>query len=294
MRQWVRHVLIGMSLLPSTQLLAQHKPLFTPDYYQSRFLEAGNVPYFGGAVLSHAKVYAVLWGANVDAEIQSQIGPFYQALVNSTYMDWLQEYNTHGKAADGRDGTLQDIGRGSFGGVVTITPLNTATTLSQAAVEQELSSQIEQGHLPAPDANTLYMIHFPPTVTLSISWGDSCVRWCADHERFSSPKFGNIYYALMPDLGSCPSACGGGSGAFAATTICASHELAEAITDAACPISGAPIAFPAAWIRADGNEIGDLCAWQGASLKGPASTFSVQAEWDNSASACKAGTFTSP
>src|ERR1700733_5891420 len=55
------------------------------------------VVYYGGPVISNVKVMAVFWGSAIDATIQKQIGGFYSTTVNSTYFDWLKEYNTTSK-----------------------------------------------------------------------------------------------------------------------------------------------------------------------------------------------------
>src|SRR3954462_11600259 len=66
----------------------------------------GNLLYYGGQVIAHAKVYAVMWGPNVKASTSSAVGGFFKAVTNSTHFDFLGQYNTVGiKAQDGRDGT---------------------------------------------------------------------------------------------------------------------------------------------------------------------------------------------
>jgi hypothetical protein len=250
---------------------------------------ASDVEYYGGPVLSHVKVIAVLWGKDVDSSVASGIGPFYAAAVDSTYLDWLDLYNTKRQASGGRNGTQQDIGRGTYGGLVTIAPASSGH-LDQGQIESELDRQIDAGTLPSPDANTLYMIHFPSSANIDISFGASCDSWCADHEGYNSPKHGYIYYAMMPE---CLAGCGGGS-AFESITEAASHELVEAVTDPACPLANQGSAYPAAWIRGDGQEVGDLCAWVGTTLKTASEPYTVQSIWSNATGSCNDGPFTSP
>src|SRR5579884_3555851 len=81
---------------------------------------SGNLQYYGGPVISNVKIVSVFWGAGVDSDVQNNIGNFYSALTNSSFMDWFSEYNTNVTAINGRAGTNQSIGRGSFIGNFTI------------------------------------------------------------------------------------------------------------------------------------------------------------------------------
>ena len=254
------------------------------------------VLYFGGPVIGNVKVVVVFWGNGVDPTTKSDIGGFYSSVTNSTYMDWLDpEYNTNRISAAGKEGTKQNIGRGSLASEITISPINTAKTLDKVDVEAELVAQIDKGKLPKPDGNILFMIHYPAGITLTSGGEASCQAWCGDHEGFTSAKYGYIYYAMMPDVtGSCRFGCGFGGSDFDSLTVIASHELVEAVTDPMCPNIGQSGAFPAAWLAQDQNEVGDLCADGGApsaSVVTSSKTYAVQSEWNNSTSSCKGGTF---
>jgi hypothetical protein len=48
--------------------------------------------YYGGHVIPNAKVYVINWTAGVSAG--GDLGAFYDAVTNSTYLDWLNEYDT--------------------------------------------------------------------------------------------------------------------------------------------------------------------------------------------------------
>ena len=82
--------------------------------------------YLGGHVIANVKVYAVFWSTGVNSSIQQAMGPFYAAVTNHGYMDWLAEYNTtiaaQAGANTGSAGTQQQIGRGVYGGSFVITP----------------------------------------------------------------------------------------------------------------------------------------------------------------------------
>lgn len=271
--------LLGLMLI-STPALAGHRPLVlgaTPSVVAA---PDSNVSYFGGPVISHAKVYAVYWGAGVSQEDQTKLETFYKALVNSSYMDVLGEYNTKLRSVDGREGTNQEIGRGTFGAAFTITPFNTSRSLTQASVEQELEAQIAAGKLPRPDADSYYALHYPSGYSISISFGQSCGTWLADHEVYQSKKFGPVYYAMFP----CDSD-------FNTLTFAASHELEEAISDPQSPLEGQPNVFPTGWIRGDGQEIGDLCTGYSGTLHAGGVDYSVNPPWLNSESGCHGGDF---
>lgn len=254
--------------------------------------DAPKVLYYGGPVIANVKVYSVYWGANVDAGTTAKIGGFFSATVNSTYMDWLKEYNTSIKAVDGRQGTNQAIGRGSYAGEFTITPKNTSATLADPDIQAEIDLQVAAGALPKPDNNTLFMIYFPAGITITIDGQASCQAFCAYHEGYVSKSFGNVFYGVMPDMGgACSLGCGFQSDPFANMTEVTSHELIEAITDP-FPTPGSTPAFPQAWNTTDGNEIGDLCAGNDTQLSTAAGAFTLQQEFDNASNGCAKGPYT--
>ncbi len=270
-------LLIALCSLVST-LRAFAMPPFRPVSSAN-----SSIVYHGGPVISHVKVVGVFWGATVDPEVQAKVGPFYQALSNSTYFDVLSEYQTSIVSAEGKEGTHQTIGRGVFLGNNTLKLRNSANNLTQADVENELEYQLSQGGLPKPDADTLYMIHYPKSVKIRISFGGSCESWGADHEVYNSKTYGSVYYAMMPDCGY----------AFDKMTIAASHEFAEAITDPHSPLANQPSVYPAAWIDSEGSEIGDVCAWMPAKLNAGNVQYTIQKIWQLSKNDCSDGTFTS-
>jgi hypothetical protein len=261
---------------------------------QIHVASSGNLKYYGGPVISNAKIYTVYWGSNINSQVKSEIGTFYKTLISSDHMDWINEYATNIAAVDGRAGTNQSIGRGTYGGEYMITPKNTSNSVDDKEIQAEIEAQILAKKLPAPDANSLYMVHFPAGVTINMDGSASCQAFCAYHEGFASAKVGNVFYGVMPDLssGMCSFGCGFAGSPFDSTTIVASHEVTEAITDP-FPTPGSNPAFPQAWNTTDGNEIGDLCASSTASVVG-AKTYAIQGEYDNSISACKTGTYKAP
>jgi hypothetical protein len=228
-----------------------------------------NLVYYGGPVLSSVKVHAVFWGGKV--KYTSDLQSFYGAIVDSSYFDWLSEYDTPD----------QNINHGSYSGSYTDTGSATSKkTVKNEDIQAELSRLIDAGDVPTPDENTLYMFHFAPGVSVSLDDASSCVQFCAFHNTY---KHGDktIYYGVIPDQGGdCARGCGNGS-QLENTTASAAHELIEAVTDPGVGLAtqlGAPIA----WYDDKNGEIADICADQQA----PVSGFTVQGEWSNRRGKC--------
>jgi hypothetical protein len=255
------------------------------------------VLYYGGPVISNAQIYLILWGAKVSTTTTAAMPDFYASMVNSNYMDFLKIYNTTGLTAqDGtHTGTNQSIGHGTFLQTIQIAPAKLSGTIDDLEIQAELEGQIAAGKVPAQTANSLYMIHFPKGLKITMHDGTtvatSCQQFCAFHNGFQPKKGSAIYYGVIPDLDSlaCSLGCGSG-GSLARITTSASHEMIEAITDP-IPTPGSNPAFPQAWNTKDGQEIGDLCQSNTASLVGHNATYQVQQEWDNSLGGCTTGDY---
>src|SRR5581483_1437341 len=232
----------------------------------------------------------VFWGAGVPSETQSKIGPFFANMLDSTYVDWLREYNPNVRAVDGRAGTNQSIGRGSYAGAITIQPMNPSRALKDADIQKELENQIQAGKLPPATDDNLYMIYFPSGFNIEIEGQRSCVTFCAYHEGFKSSQLGaSVFYGVMPVCGGF--GCGFGGSAFDSMTIVSSHEAIEAITDP-FPTPGNNPSYPGAWDTTDGQEIGDLCAQGSSTVTGHGIVSKVQWEWQNSIGGCAKGPWT--
>jgi len=226
------------------------------------------VQYWGGRVISNVKVYAVFWGDGVDASVRSGIGGFLRALTNSDWIDWQNEYRTD---VAGLAGTGQLIGRGTFAGEpIEIVPSAAASCaarsnsnpLHDSTIQAELAAQISAGALPPPDANTLYMLYFPPGCVLSSGGANSCMSggFCAYHGTLTLGGQ-SVFYGVVPDFGAasgCDVGCGSGT-TFENVCSATSHEVGEAITDAQVGLASA-LAAPLAWYDPENGEHGDMCA----------------------------------
>ena len=231
-------------------------------------VETGDVTYHGGPVISNTRVTAVYWTSAV--AFQSSLSSFYGSVTNSSYFDWLSEYQTN----------TQSIGRGSFaGGVIDPSP-PTGTTVSDSQIVSELTRLIQAGTIPTPNSNSLYMVHFPPGYTVTHSGFHSCpstgteFSFCGFHNSFLFNSM-RVPYGVVVDVEACGTLCGPGDG-LGNTTSTASHELLEATTDPQVTVSSA-------WFRnSDGEEIADIC--QG--LNGTVSGFTVQKAWSDLQGKC--------
>src|SRR5580704_6492166 len=137
--------------------------------------EAQSCPmtYGGGPVISDANVIIVYWTSAFDSVATSYPKGLFEVLVNSAYVDWLQEYDP---ASQTPPGTNQTICRGSLeGNTPEITPtVNTTTTVDDTDIGNELLAQIAAGNIQPPylDAsgahyNTVYAVYFPPGYTIT-------------------------------------------------------------------------------------------------------------------------------
>ncbi|MGE5323615.1 MAG: hypothetical protein ACM3SW_12160 [Actinomycetota bacterium] len=259
-----------------------------------------HLSYFGGPIISNVQVVEVLYGSGsynsqVAGTTSPTMGQFYSDFTGSGsgLVSLLTQYNT---TISG--GTNQTFGFGSFGGLFQIVPsaANNGSTISDSQIQSELLSQINGGHLPAPqldaagNPNTLYMIFFPPGKTITQGGSSSCQAggFCAYHGTTSTLLNGhNVLYGIMPDMqpgSGCATGCGT-STTFGNYTSVTSHELVEAMTDAFVGIA-TTFAPPLAWYDQNNGEIGDICNGQQGSYTANGTTYTVQLEFSNSANNC--------
>lgn len=223
--------------------------------------------YQGGAMIQHVKVVVVQWGSA--SAYASKVSSWYSTIVQSAFMDWLREYNKPGYS----------LTRGELLGVFTDPTPPSKTALSESGdVQPELSKLIANHTIPAPDADTLYMIHFGPGLSIGQGGGTSgsCAGWCGFHGGMQGSS-GNIHYAIIPDFdASCAKGCGvgGSTDPFTAFAATASHEMIEAITD---PDGDA-------WYDNQCGENGDIC--DTATTVGNAGGQPVQLIWSPKQQAC--------
>jgi hypothetical protein len=284
----------ALSLAVPAQAYTYHGYHIMPTHsYMTKLVKIGRAPkndallmnYYGGSVFTSMKVVNVIWGPNVPPTTVAGVPAFATAIVNSTYVDQMSQYNTKGATAiNGHKSTKQKIGRGTYVGQVQITPQNQNTSITDEDVQNELKYQIKNGNLPPRDLNTLYMIYFPSSVTITLDGLVSCQDFGAYHFASIDTKLSkkNLFYAVEP-------AC---NYPFSTITFIAAHEFAEATTDNV-PTPGSFPDFPQAWNDSSGFEVGDKCGGSG-TLTAGSSHWTVTQYFLNSTKACSTGNYTSP
>ncbi|KAI8908407.1 hypothetical protein EDD86DRAFT_207598 [Gorgonomyces haynaldii] len=234
---------------------------------------SGNLKYFGGPVIPNVEVHPIFYGSGV--QFQDKISGFYAGVVDSAHMDWLSEYNT----------PTQSIGRGSLGNSISVASSG-KSSLDDVNDIQPLLLKLAQSGQIQPNENTYYPIHFAPGISITQGGSKSCQVFCAYHGTI---KYGSgyIFYGVIPDQGG---ACAGGCGTSTPfNNLCSvsSHELIEAVTDAAVGVA-TDVAPPLGWYDNTNGEIGDICnAQQGTVVGGNGQTYTVQKEWSNAARKCR-------
>jgi hypothetical protein len=277
-----------------------HVQVVTSALTSSSAPAGAHLNYYGGRVVSNARVVQVLYGTGsyltqITSTATPSVASFFQGVLNSPYVDWLNEYDT---AALGVPSSHQSIGRGSFVSQVTITPsaANNGATIDDANVQSELSAQIQAGTLPAPtqdvngNNNTYYAVFFPHGKKVTMQGSASCAQFCAYHGTIANAGgLGEVYYGVHPDFqagSGCESGCGNSGTAFGNVTQVASHELIETITDAEVGLA-TTFSPPLAWYDTNYGEIGDICNGQhGTIVGGDGVTYDVQTEFSNLAHDC--------
>jgi hypothetical protein len=254
--------------------------------------------YFGGPILQSVNVYAVYWGENVSGETVRAIPDYYRTVLgDGPFMQMLSEYDTTSPA--------QTIGHGTFAGEIVDAdaPIpSKGTPLTDQRIRAELSRLIDLGQLPAQNEHNLFMIYFPPGVdVIDPNNEHSCVDFCAYHNAFqrNGDDVGNIahnvYYGVFPHFGDngCqakpgpqPSLCGFDPDNLTNLEVVSSHELVEAITDAAIGVPNPTPNGVLGWNDLDffEGEIGDICEFF---PDGHTKGVNVQLFWSNEDRACR-------
>jgi hypothetical protein len=276
----------------ATRTAGPHRMAFTtPGPVRAAAPSGAHLTYYGGPVVSNAKVENVFYGTGTfgpSAGPGGSMPSFFNAVGSSAYFDWLTEYNTTVAG-----GTGQTIGHASSLGEVTILPsaANNGSTIDDVNMQAELAAQLTAGHLPAPtfdaqgNVNTVYSLFFPDgkTLTQGGSTGGVAGGFCAYHGTIVYQGH-YVPYMVMPAFtptSGYAHGCGADPTLFNNFTSVTSHELIETVTDAAV---GQATVFgpPLGWYDGTNGEIGDICNAQQGSVAG----FVVQKEFSNVANDC--------
>jgi len=124
------------------------------------------------------------------------------------------------------------IGAATAGGhyVLPDTVSNTSINDDLFQLATLVSQWVTSGALPTPDANTIFVIFFPSTTTLTVEGGQSCSSFGAYHNTVDIPTEGGTQQVAYAAIANCP-AMGATDQTMAEYTDFVSHEVIEASTD---------------------------------------------------------------
>ncbi|KXS22567.1 hypothetical protein M427DRAFT_50864 [Gonapodya prolifera JEL478] len=246
---------------------------------------SGKLANYGGPVINNVEVTLLTWGTGVNyvsSAAPNNLPTFYAGVTNSAYYDMLAQYGTSSQGS---------IGRGTYKGTIALSGVPSGSSITDAQIQTYLKSLVTKGTI-KPNKNSYYPIHFAPGITIALSSSDSsCSTFCAYHGTIdiSSLNVGTqyLFYGVMPDQGgACAGGCGSASSTFKNLCSVSSHELFEAVTDAAVGLAQT-YGPPLAWYNNPNGEIGDLCNAQQATITDAnGQAWTVQKQWSNSKAAC--------
>ncbi len=177
------------------------------------------IGFGGGAVVPHVQVqalfYGTYWSTSDGQQSAADINSYLSYLVNSPFMDVMNEYG---------------VGRGAFLGNGIVDPgLLGAVSVSDATIQVEIANDITAGRLPGASINNLYIVFTPPNVSVTSGSESSLLDFFGYHDIFHYAVTGTVNYAVIAN----PIGNGndGSMTAFQTITHTISHELAEAVTD---------------------------------------------------------------
>ena len=238
-----------------------------------------DVTYNGGNILDAPKIVTVTFDGDA---MRDTMEAFDDVITTTAWWDAVSpEYcDSRGKC----------IGHGTSGGHVHVsTPpagsYDDTAGNGTSSLKTYIDAQIQSGLFPAPDENTLYVIFFPSTTSISLDGDTSCQTFGGYHNAMSStpPEAGGpvqFTYAILPRC----------SGSQSDLTLSTSHEIIEAATDPFITTNAmgyyAYGSATDAWdYTGGGGEVGDRCF----DLTGQAddtydeSSYVVQRSWSNAA-----------
>ena len=225
------------------------------------------VYHSGGSIMSTTVVYAILW---VPSTLQTGVATGVTGKYPSTQVLALADYMGHGLGSNNTQyyqttsSTTYVQNKGGLGGFYVDTNpypasgcTDTATPgacVTDAQVQTEISNVMSTNGW-TPGINKIFMLF--TSYGEGSCFGSSCsyTSFCAYHSYFGSTSspviYANIPYGVpaLCQVSGTPAPSGDATADTAASA--ASHELTESITD---PLLNA-------WYTAQGNEIGDLCAY---------------------------------
>ena len=231
-----------------------------------------NIPYLGGAVFAHPKVYAFWWGnpADFPPDTHDGINDFFHIVNGTPYLALANQY-LFGKSASVKFG-------GNFYDYSAPPTQDPSTTQIVDEIYNVLTAQGVK-----PDPTALYAVY--PSNFPNENY------YCAFHDIGTAPDGTAIHVMYMPNSENQPLcwvqppelSCNSKSNGLQAAANSTAHELMETITD---PNIDAWVNIPAGY-----NEVGDPCnfTYKRCVNLSDGSKWQLQEIWSNKVSACVQG-----
>ena len=246
------------------------------DVYPAPHADTPQAITYGGPVLTAPKIVPVFFAGD-DPALVTQLEDFDSKIGGTQY--WAANVTEYG------------VGAATALPPIELTEM-AATTLQDADIQTWLGGKLNSNDtaFPAADANTVYVLHYPASTTITLDGDKSCQTFGGYHSDFKlDAAHGSLLvaYAVVPRCSNFD-----GMDALQATTSSESHELIEASTDP-YPMDNPAYADVDSqhfyWSRIlGGGEIGDLCAqFESSFTTFPELAYEVQRSWSNKAA--KAG-----
>lgn len=229
---------------------------------------ADNLQYGGGPIENTPTVYLVFWGSQWDSDtngVEQYLTNFFSG-VGTGSDNWSTIMTQYPDGSGNPPAFTGSVLGGSWVDDGSAAPSNA----SQSDIANEANNGASHFGVSGPNADVFVV---SPSGTSPDGFPNS--GFCAWHDWN-----GNVAYTNMPYVLDAGSSCGANSvqNQLDGFSIVGGHEYAEAVTDPQ-PSSG--------WVASDGEEIGDLCAWQNLSaLSLGTGSFAVQPLWSNNAGGC--------
>ncbi len=229
---------------------------------------AGTLFYNGGPVQHAVSVYLVFWGNQWNSDgngVESYEQNLFGGL-GTSQDSWSTVTSQY----------TDDTGQGpSFGGsVLRGSWVDSSASAPQSASAAQIAAEATVGaqHF-GVSGDDVQIVVLSPSGTSPDGFPNT--GFCAWHDYNGTVPYTNMPYVL--DAGS---SCGADSvqSQLDGFSIVNGHEYAETATDPE-PASG--------WVASDGEENGDLCAWQNlGAVSLPTGSFAMQPTWSNAVGGC--------
>jgi len=232
----------------------------------------------GGRILSAPRLVTVTFPGD-DPTLVGRLQLFDDTITSTT---WWKAVSSEYCAAGGSP----CVGPGAGGGHATLSAAAASEYTDSlkggdSTLRALIASSVAGGVLPAPDAQTLYVLYPPIGTRVLLDGNASCApsSFTGYHDALvlTPPDGGAPVEAAYAVVARC-------SSTEAAATLQASHEIVEAATDASPENAPAYQITDTAW-TAFGPEVADVCAAVDMDLGATESGFSVQRSWSNASAA---------